>query len=372
MFGILDRYVFRSLVINYVIALAVMLSLYVGLDMFVNMDEFTEHGLPARTVVGNILDYYWPNLLVYFAQLSGMITMFACLAVVARMRNLHEMTAILASGVSLYRIAQPVLLFGFVTTGLMVMDTEWFIPAVAHKLARDHDEVHGDRTYEVLFLDDRDHQLLSAGRFSPRTRDLLRLLVMQRNEAGTIVRTLEADRAIWEPPSDMRPEGRWRLERGRMTERIRAPEGHSESALGPREDKIVTYPTFYESDLSPEAIQLRQAEGWIRFLSLAKLRMLAEKEPKNYAEIVRTRHTRVAAPIVSVILLLLGLPFFLDRSPANVLNDAGKCMVVCGICYVSTFVAQSIRAESQSALVAWIPIFVFGTLAMVLLDRVKT
>ena len=90
------------------------------------------------------------------------------------------------------------------------------------------------------------------------------------------------------------------------------------------------------------------------------------------ASIVQTRHTRIAAPIVSLLLLLLGLPFFLDRSPANVLGDAGRCLLVCGLCYVVTFIAQNVRSESASALPAWIPIFVFGTLAMVLLDRVRT
>ena len=38
----------------------------------------------------------------------------------------------------------------------MVLDTEVLIPAVAHKLARDHDDADGTRAYEVLFLRDRD------------------------------------------------------------------------------------------------------------------------------------------------------------------------------------------------------------------------
>jgi hypothetical protein len=75
---------------------------------------------------------------------------------------------------------------------------------------------------------------------------------------------------------------------------------------------------------------------------------------------------------VSLLLLLLGVPFFLDRSPANVLSDSGKCMLACGLCYVVTFIVQSIRPETVSPLPTWIPIFIFGTLAMVLLDRVRT
>ena len=368
MLTVLDRYLLRSLLLNYIIGLGVMVSLYVVLDMFVNMDEFTEQGYPVLTIVRNMIDYYVPNLFLYFAQLSGVITLFACTAVLARMRRLNEMTAILASGVSLYRVARPVLVFGVLITGLLVLDTEWIIPSVAHKLSRDHDDADGKRAYEVLFLRDRGGALLSAGRFHPSTRDLQRVLVLTRDETGAVTETLEADRATWEPPDATRPDGRWRLERGRLTRRV----WHDDPRLGPREDQEIRYPLVYSSDLSPEDIELRQSEGWIRFLSLAQLRELEASGIADRAAIVQTRHTRIAAPIVSLLLLMLGLPFFLDRSPANVLGDAGRCMLVCGLCYVVSFVAQSIRPETQSALPAWIPIFVFGTLAMVLFDRVRT
>ncbi len=369
MFTVIDRYILRSLLINYVIALATMLSLYVVLDMFVNMDEFTEEGYPVPTVIGNIASYYWPNLFLYFAQLSSVITLFAAMAAIARMRKLNELTAVLASGVSLYRVATPVLLFGIVTTGLLVVDTEWLIPAVAHKLARDHDDADGKRAYEVLFLPDRGGALLSAGQFHPTRGDMRRVLALFRDQAGVVVATLEADHATWEPPDALRPHGRWRLERGRLTTRTHTGDA---SPLGPRENKVVSYPLYYDSDLSPEAIQLRQSEGWISFLSLDELSMLEKRSDANLAAVIQTKHARRTAPIVSIILLLLGLPFFLDRSPGNVLSDAGKCMAVCGLCYVVTIVAQSIRPDSASALPAWLPILVFGTLAVVLIDRVRT
>ncbi len=368
MFTVLDRYLLRSLLMNYVIALAVMISLYIVLDLFVNMDEFTEQRYPLLTTLGNIIDYYVPNLFLYFAQLSGVITLFACTAVLARMRKLNELTAILASGVSLYRVARPVFIFGIVITGLLVIDTEWVIPAVAHKLSRDHDDADGKRAYEVNFLRDRGGALLSAQRFHPATRDLQRLLVLVRDEQGEVSQTWEADRAAWEPSNETRPQGRWKLERGRSITRVT----DAETGLGPRANQRVTNQTHYESDLSPEEIQLRQAQGWVRYLSLGQLNELLADRTADTASIIQTRHARIAAPMVSLLLLLLGVPFFLDRSPANVLGDAGKCTLVCGLCYVTTFVAQNIRSETASAVPAWIPIFVFGTVAMVLLDRVRT
>ena len=71
-------------------------------------------------------------------------------------------------------------------------------------------------------------------------------------------------------------------------------------------------------------------------------------------------------------MLLLGLPFFLDRSPASILSDASKAMLVCGLCYVVTFCTQNLRPDSLSALPSWIPIFIFATVAVVLLDRLRT
>ena len=68
----------------------------------------------------------------------------------------------------------------------------------------------------------------------------------------------------------------------------------------------------------------------------------------------------------------MGLPFFLDRPPANVLADTGKCLLACGGCYVTSFAMQSLRPETETALLAWIPIFVFATVAMVLIDRIRT
>lgn len=362
----LDRYILKALALNYAVGLAVMLSLYVLLDLFINMDEFTEKGLPLPEVLTNIFSYYWPNVFLFFAQLSGVITLFACLATIARLRRQNELTAMLSSGVSLYRMAVPVVAFGLATTAFWVIDTEWIVPSIAHRLARDHDDVDGRRAYEVYFLPDRDGALLSA-RFVPRSRDLHRLLVLRRDENGALTETLEADRAEWVSPESSREPGWWRLERARRWTRTIEP--HS---LAPTGSVTESYPLAYESDLTPKAIELRQRRGWYQFLSLGQLRDLQIAGGAEWMELERARHGRIATPILAFVMLLLGLPFFLDRSPAMLLSDTGRCMFACGLCYVISIVAQSVRTDFSPALPFWIPIFIFGTVAMVLIDRVRT
>jgi lipopolysaccharide export LptBFGC system permease protein LptF len=77
MLSTLDRYIVRSFLVNYGIAVSVLIAMYVVLDLFVNFDEFTEAGLPAAQVIRNLGSYYGYNLFLYFSQIAGVITLFA-------------------------------------------------------------------------------------------------------------------------------------------------------------------------------------------------------------------------------------------------------------------------------------------------------
>jgi len=366
---LLDRYILRSLVVNYLIALGVMMSLYVVLDLFVNMDEFTEGDASSGMVLAGILSYYGNNLFLYFAQLSGVITLFACLASVARMRRQNEMTAVLASGVSLYRVAAPVIAFGLLAGALWVVDTEVIIPSVAHKLARRHDDALGKKTYGVWFLKDRERALLSAQRFDPATRTMKRMLVIYRDESGTVTHVLGAEEARWVPNEAYAVGGIWELQRGEL----RARDSGDDRRLGPQGTVQRESVHLYQSDLTPEAIQLRQSSQWVRYLDSSQLTQLVDKGELDLARIQHIKHARFATPIVNLILLLLGLPFMLGADVGSILNDGARCLAVCGACFLISFAGQNMSVEGPlAALPSWFSIFLFTPVVVVLLDRVKT
>ena len=236
---ILDRYILRSLLFNYLIAVGVMLSLYVILDLFVNLDEFTESDPALIQLLANLADYYLPNLALYFAQLSTAMVTFACLLTVARMRTQNEMTAILSSGVSLYRVAVPIITFAVATSLLLVVDTEVLVPQLGPKLVRKHEDVGTGWEREVLFLPDQDHALLSAGSFVPETGELHHLLVLGRDADGSVRDWVEADVAQWDPPLTPGRPGRWLLTRGRRATLVTS---NNPADLGPLGELVRSYP----------------------------------------------------------------------------------------------------------------------------------
>src|SRR5262245_1942991 len=110
----IDRYILASFFWNYVVAIGVMIGMYVLLDLFINLDEFTGAAAATTTTrtIANIIDFYGHNLFLYFAQLAGVITLVAACFTLARLHRSNELVAILASGTSLYRVAAPLLIAG--------------------------------------------------------------------------------------------------------------------------------------------------------------------------------------------------------------------------------------------------------------------
>src|SRR4051812_14572159 len=147
---ILDRYIVKSFLVNYLLALGVMVGMYTLLDLIVNFDNFAKGaavatapgaGAPsagAMEILGDIVDYYSYQMLVIFQQVSGAIPLLAAGFTMVRMTRHHELTAMLASGVSLYRVAAPIILVSIGISALHVVNQEFVIsqPFVIEKLLR--------------------------------------------------------------------------------------------------------------------------------------------------------------------------------------------------------------------------------------------
>ena len=102
---ILDRYVTKNFLTGYVIAFAVLMGLRIMIDLFVNIDEFTEHAeLTTVQVLSNIVFYYSRHSFLYFRDFSGMITVVAAVFSLGKMTKNNELVAIMSSGVSLKRV----------------------------------------------------------------------------------------------------------------------------------------------------------------------------------------------------------------------------------------------------------------------------
>jgi len=360
----LDGYILRSFGVNYAISLCALIGLYITLHLFFNLDEFVEGSPGFLQSLANIAGYYGYNVFLYFAQTSGVITLFAATCTLARMQKANELVACLATGTSLFRVAAPVIVAGVLTNGLWIVDQEIIIPRLAAKLARDPDDVEGNRTRALWFVKDRNRALLLADQFFPAEQTMFKMIVLERDQDAHMTAVISADRAVWDAAA-----GGWRLTRGVRSR----PAGDLQAGFSSGETVLREHVDLYTSDLGPEELVLRQASQWKNFLSLAQLNDLQTSDYVDPGEVQRIRHARFAAPFVNLLWLLLGLPFFLVREPMSVLEQAAKCLLNCGLAFVVNFLAANLAGNSvYPALPAWVPIMVFAPLSVVYLDSIKT
>ena len=73
-------------------------------------------------------------------HLSGIIPVVAAAFTLMRLSRFNELTAMLAAGVPLLRIAMPIILVSLVLNALLLVDQEIVIPRMIPKLTREHDE----------------------------------------------------------------------------------------------------------------------------------------------------------------------------------------------------------------------------------------
>ena len=179
---LLDRYVVRSFLTSAFLWLIVMLSLRIATDLFINMDEFAESDESFAEVSSWIATYYASHSLVYFAELGGVLIVASAAFTIARMNRTNELTAMMASGVSLHRVLLPIILCSVLLSFVIVADRELLIPRYAHLLVRNEDEVLGIEGFSVRFLTDDNRSAWWSVWFRPAEQTMRQPTVLIRDE----------------------------------------------------------------------------------------------------------------------------------------------------------------------------------------------
>ena len=377
---IIDRYVFFSFLRNYLISFMVLIGMYVVLDMVFHFDELVEVEAAAEQdalkntlgMLWNILDYYFYQSFLFFVHLSGIIPVVAAAFTLLRLSRFGELTALLAAGVPLLRVAAPIIIASVVLNALLIVDQELVIPAMVPKLSRSHDEMHrGVKHFAVQAVQDADNALLYAARYLPpgaqgrSAATMLDVDVLERNERLVTSAKITATKAEWDPRAEA-----WRLEGGTRL-----------GQLLPDQRPVRYAIDVWKTSITPQEIDLYRNTDFVELLSTERINELLER-PKSFgaANLQRVKHSRFTQPIMNVILLLLAIPCVLTREPGKLKQGATICLALMGLAMGSIFLCQQIAntppnpaiAAQWPAIMAWVPIFVFGPLSVFLLDRIKT
>ncbi|MEM6458760.1 MAG: LptF/LptG family permease [Planctomycetota bacterium] len=377
----LDRYIVKQFLTNFVVLFAVVMLLFVSLDLIVDLDEFVQagevhqdfwYGVPLLATLAAVVDYYVPVVLLVYVFFNGLIVVGAMGFTIVGLQRHRELTAVIASGVSLYRVAAPILVTGFVLSTLTLPVQEFLLPPQAPKLVRAKSELKlpnkGLESREVFYARAGGRDLLSAARFDAESGVLHGLRVLHRDAAGTTLESITAERATWDDAARA-----WRLEGG-FAER---PVG--EAVAGGATTQTLYPVSAYETGLSPTVLLARRDALFASLLSIRTLEALSDNVAVSPAQRDRVRQIvsgRFSLMALNVLVLVMGLPFFLKRLPGNTLSVSLRAAAVCigawGCGLLLQQLAPGALPFGGPALVAWLPVALYLPVAAYLLQTVES
>jgi lipopolysaccharide export system permease protein len=194
-----DRYLLKSFVRILIFSLVAFTIIYITIDIFEEIDNFLDHeaSIPEVTL---FYIYSVPFALSYIIPVSLLLATIFSMGILSR-RN--ELTAFLASGVSLVRVAAPILALALIVS----FASTWFNDYVVPKANRLAEKVRNERIEESpprnplnkenLHYLGEDGYVYLARRYNHVSKTLHEVVV-QQFKSNTLVRRIDARRATWD------------------------------------------------------------------------------------------------------------------------------------------------------------------------------
>ncbi|MFO0935205.1 MAG: LptF/LptG family permease [Gemmataceae bacterium] len=361
----LDRQLLFSYFRSYFIVLSSLLSLYVVIDLFTNLDAFADRGGLLGTL-RHIATYYGYRITQIFDKLSEFITLLAAVFTVSWMQRSNELMPQLSAGVSTRRVIRPVVLGALMTIAFAPLNQELLIPRIADALQVPRDDPESRRAVDIRgAFDTTGVHIEGVHGYRTERRVEWMYLTFSENNPGGMLHVM-APEAIYTPATSDETNGYWTL--------YRATPATIDGPL-PANLEMVSPGVYVLRTRDVDFDTLTRGGSWYLLASTAGLHELLNRpDPRRQAAVAVLFHNRLVRPIVGAVLILLGLGVILRDQNRHVLVSTGIVVVTCAIYYASVFACKYLGEQDllSPILAAWCPILVFGPLSIVLFDAMQT
>ncbi len=366
--NLIDRMLVRGYVKSYIVCLISLLSLYIVVDLFTNLDDFADahHGL--LPVLKHIGTYYGYKMAQIFDRLCEAIVLLAGMFTVAWMQKSNEMLPLLSAGVSTQRVVRPILLSACMMLSVSVVNQELIIPRIASFLLNDRDDPKGERDIMVHGAFEPNGIHITGERASRKQAVVKEFCcLIPEGVAHNYIHLCAKEARYYPPGQGPSGGGGWLLTGTQPAElegwdnpAVLLPIDSGKYFLHTRE---VTFETITRS------------RTWYIFASTMDLfHELNRPDSARLASMAVLFHMRLTRPILSMLLVVMGLASILRDQNRNVFISTGLCLVQCALFFGVNFACKHLGDSEylSPALAAWIPVLCFGPISFVRFDAIQT
>lgn len=374
---LLDRYLLRELLSPLGYCLGGFLIFWISFDLFNELSDLQENKLR----VGDIVEYYVVKSPEFLVEVLPIALLLALLYTLTNLSRHHEITAIRAAGVSLWRLSAPYFVVGFIATVALFVMNEYWVPdsaeraeqVMTRRLTGQQKAADPNLVRDLGFSNARDRRTWYAGAYHLRTTEMTNLQINWTQADGSR-RRLYADRAV-------RTNGVWTLFNVRE---FRESPGANAQPVPGLQAALLAVPELTET---PEEIEseVKISRRLARSIRKARDADLPISEILDYLRfhpnplendrpwLYTKLHGRLAAPWTCLVVVLIAVPFGAASGRRNVFVGVASSIFICFGFFVLLQLGLALGAGGKlpAWLGAWLPNLVFGTTGLWLTARAR-
>lgn len=296
---LMDLYLLRRFLFYFTLLMAVFIFLFEAFTFFELLDDIARHRVPFLIVI-DYFRYLTPYLLYNLAPLGALV---AVLVTVGVMSKNNEIVACKASGISLYRLALPLLFAGLALAASMIMLDETYLPYANQRQDALRNQIKGrppqTYTHPERWIFGYNEKIYNYDLFNPTQNFFGGLSVVELDPATfQMKRRIFATRAQWSNSEKV-----WVLEGGWLRD--------FSGGTVTRYDRF-TVTSLAELSEPPSYFnrEVRQASQ-MNWRALRRYIDDLHKAGFDVSNLTVQWHVKLAFPMIAPISILLAIPFAL-------------------------------------------------------------
>jgi len=359
---ILEKHILKNFIIAFAFCITLLMVLGVIGDILGFLDDIFKKGIPLSSIFLFYL-YFAPFAfvnMVPFACLLGAVFVFNDLS-----KN-HEVTAIITSGISLWKVMKPVLLATFVLCLCTFIVNEKLVPGAMgkagqirqEKLERSGEE--GKQVVENLTAYGEGNQMIFAREYYPETKKMEDVIIHKLDTDQATTKKINAKSAKW------RDDGFWVgtdvivFNLDSNGDFAWDPEVYKNKKLPIRESPG----DFVNTQLDPKMMSYDQLKRYISILAVSS-------SPTSVRRLAVDLNYKLVFPFTAMITVLVGIPFSIATGRVNALLGMARGIFVAMLYLpvMAVCLAFGKRGILPPVLSVWLSIILFTFLGAYFVNK---
>jgi LPS export ABC transporter permease LptG/LPS export ABC transporter permease LptF len=350
--NILDRYVLITFIKIYLLVFICVYSVFALVD-FVDINEEIERHQLSYSLMGEYFKFKFPQILSYIIPITTLMAVLITLAILSKFR---EILAIKAAGISIYRVFLPLIVIAVFASGFAFLLEDNILPYSNRRLSEVTQKIKGGpaQTFHQFgsrWLFGKKNRIFHYFAHDPKQEIFNKFSIFDYDaETFTLTRRLFAQEAKLDSSAD-----KWSGFADGWIQTFKPGEVPQLETFEFKESiGIIEKPSYFRQEFKlPDEMNYSELSDYIM-----KLRGLGFNTLQHRVDL----HWKVSFPFLSLIFVLMGMPFSLKIERKGTLTGifVSIALVVVYWNFMVAFKNLGYAGILPPWLAAWAPNIIFG------------